>query len=265
MSYIILRDIPKQSVQLDLLVHQIQGGFRGFREVPPGFHYGAILDRGEWRNFWCYLSPETVLVKRFDADQQQLVDETPEQTAQYSQLAHQNALDMALVPYPANQWQGWHSITQYITTDSPILHKNAASDFSSEFAPNHPSRFEQNFRETHHGNIADFLEEFQFAFLCWLMSLKGEVDLVAQQRWSSLLNGMYNAGEFAIASHPDLFSQFVDALLPQLDQIPPEAFTQDSIVCTHLDDFIEDMNDSENMNLKKKARILLNYITKRKL
>ncbi|MFO7145261.1 hypothetical protein B9T16_29475, partial [Arthrospira sp. PCC 8006] len=142
-----------------------------------------------------------------------------------------------------------------------ILHENAGLDFSSEVAANYPSRFEQNFRDIHQENIADFLAEFQFAFLCWWMSSKEEVDRRPKDRWSALLNGMYNAGDLAIASYPDLFGQFVDVLLRQLDQLPSEAFREDSIVCTHLDNFIEDMNDSENMNLKKQARSLLNYIT----
>ncbi|WP_204105696.1 MULTISPECIES: hypothetical protein [Spirulina sp. CCY15215] len=261
MSYIILRDIPKQSVQLDLLLHQIQGGFRGFRDIPGGFHYGAVLSQGKWREFWCYLQAETVLVKRFDAELQKLVEDPPEQIEQYSQLAGQNAMDQVLMPYPVNQWENWQSLTQYIKTDSPKLYLEQSS--FGEVNSESRSRFEKAFIVAHQGNIEAFLAEFQFAFLRWWMTTKGEMDRGVQEYWSSLLDGMYNAGERAIASHPELFSQFIDVLLPQLAQLPPEAFTPKSVVCTHLDYLIEDINDTEIGELRQKGRILSAYIQKR--
>ncbi|MHA1684395.1 MAG: hypothetical protein ACTSUE_25890, partial [Promethearchaeota archaeon] len=41
-GYIILRDIPKKEVQLDLALYKIQGGFRGFALVPPGLHFVKV-------------------------------------------------------------------------------------------------------------------------------------------------------------------------------------------------------------------------------
>lgn len=263
MSYIILRDIPKQSVQLDLLVYPISGGFRGFREVPAGFHYGAILSQEKWQTFWCYLPSETVVVKRFDFELQELVDDAPEQTAHYTQLASQRAMDQVLMAYPRQQYSDWQSLTQHITTNSPKLHVEMSQPLAEEVDLNYQSRFEQSFIITHQSNIKDWLAEFQFAFIRWLMASKEKPDQIAQKRWSSLLDGMYNAGEYAIAAYPDLFSQFMDVLLAQLAQLPAEAFFSNSIVCQNLNYLIEDISDTQIAELCKKSQILLGYVQQR--
>ncbi|MDY6901645.1 MAG: hypothetical protein SWZ49_26730 [Cyanobacteriota bacterium] len=263
MSYILLRDIPKQSVQLDFLLHQIQGGFRGFQEVPPGFHYGAVLSQGQWRNFWCYLQPETVLVKRFDSELQKCIDDTPENTAEYTQLAIQNSMNRLLISYPIKQYSDWQSLTQYITTDSPVLHIEVSQSLSGEVNQDFQPRFEKTFLLTHQSDIKGFLSEFQYAFLRWFMTTKEKVDEVAQKRWTYLLNGMYNAGESAIKSYPELFSEFIDVYLAQLAQLPGHVFTNDSVICKQLNYLIEDINDTEISGLRQKARILATYIKHR--
>ena len=66
-GYIILRDIPKKLVQLDLLDFPIRGGFRGFAEVNPGPHYVSIKVNEEMhKGFWCWVKPGEVIVKMYD-------------------------------------------------------------------------------------------------------------------------------------------------------------------------------------------------------
>ncbi len=68
-GYIILRDIPKQVVQLDLLYFPIKGGFRGFCEVNSGPHYVSIeVDDEMHEGFWCWVKPGEAIIKVYDPE-----------------------------------------------------------------------------------------------------------------------------------------------------------------------------------------------------
>ena len=63
-GYIILRDIPKKLVQLDLIYFPIKGGFRGFAEVSPGPHYVSIEVNEEMHEgFWCWVNTGEAIIK----------------------------------------------------------------------------------------------------------------------------------------------------------------------------------------------------------
>lgn len=259
MSIIILRDIPKQSAQLDLMVHQIQGGFRGFRDVPVGLHYVAIPNSNGWSDFWCYLQPDTVVVKKWDSDLEQLLSDNSEEAAHYIQLAEQHAMDAALQPCIEDQERGWRSLTQYIS--SPISTLQSLPNSLQEATDK--SRFEHIFLDHHRGNVAPFLEDFQFAFLTWFMAMYHGPNEAASQRWFQLLNAVYNAGEHQISQHSHLFDRLVDVLLAQFAQLPSQWFGSESIICTQLDYLIEDMSDTENTALQGQAQALQNYVQQR--
>jgi hypothetical protein len=44
MAYLLLRDIPKEQVQLDVLAFNVEGGFRGFQNLLAGYHRVAVKD-----------------------------------------------------------------------------------------------------------------------------------------------------------------------------------------------------------------------------
>lgn len=97
---IILQDIPKQAVHLDLWSYKLQSGFWGFQMVPTGVHYLNALADATHSGFWLGLPPNKVVVKVFDSTQNQFVDDEPQSAEQYRQLAASGAMDKVLIPYP---------------------------------------------------------------------------------------------------------------------------------------------------------------------
>ncbi len=197
MSHLILRDLPKQAIQLDLMLYDIQGGFRGFRDVPAGFHYVSIISKGTWTHFCAYLDPDTILIKRFDTERRQFVDETPEQIAQYTELARQGSMNPSLKAYPVMQSAEWRSLTQYIKTNVPLSFQAVSEPKLAVFTQESQSRFKQSFTIAHNHKIESLLAEVQISFLAWLMSLKGDVNQEAQARWIHLLAACRGEGERA--------------------------------------------------------------------
>ena len=100
-GYIILRDIPKRAVQLNLSIFEIQGGYRGFAEILPGLHYVSVEMDGEMLDgFWCYVEPSAVVVKVFDYDSLTFQDPDPKSIKQYTQMARSGAMNRVPHEWP---------------------------------------------------------------------------------------------------------------------------------------------------------------------
>jgi hypothetical protein len=257
---IVLRDIPKQEVRIDLVRLPIQGGFRGFRLVPPAaWHYVSVKAREAHVGFWCYLVPSTAVVKVYHDDTSQFVDTDAATQAQYSQLALSGAMAATLQPYPTEHFPAWFRLVNKISAAGlPTIHTTASEDGSS--------RFDQAYQSTHSGEAPSFLAEFQFAFVSWLVSQSTAVpDENAFTRWRHLVLATYNAGERRMTQAPDLFAGLVDSLMAQYDLLPDEWFTPDSFIASSQADYLaEDMIDSDIPGLVEKGQAFAAYLRQRR-
>ncbi|MDX2098372.1 MAG: hypothetical protein SFW36_11400 [Leptolyngbyaceae cyanobacterium bins.59] len=270
-NFILLRDIPKQTVQIDLWRYEVQGGFRGFQSVPSGIHYVEIQAGELQANFWVAVSGNEVVIRMFDYQQQQFINDTPESEAHYQELALSGAMGKALIAYPNAEWLAWWQLTRHIpiAPELPQLHHESPMQPPLDLSPadlgdwmqqKYLSRFEQALLTTHQGNTAAFLAEFQFAFVRWLVSTEGVEDQEAFRRWQHLLLASYGAGETTIAHYPELFCDLVDTLLAQSNYLPDVLLTPDSFVCSTASHLAEDMIDTDIEALVAQGKRLADWL-----
>jgi hypothetical protein len=274
-GYIILRDIPKEEAQLDLSIYEIKGGFRGFANVEPGLHYVSVkVDERMHEGFWCFLKPSGVVVKIYDYEKTQFIDDSPENTKHYSELALSGAMNKALIPVMLRNMEmslKWKELTSYIdeknypislNSETPMIPPGNLSpeELSDWFITKQKSRFEQAYYDTHGGNKESFLAELQFAFVC---SLVRKEDEEALERWLHLLQSIYNAGERSIDEASKLFLPLIDVLIPQFKLLPDDFFESKSQVVFNVEHLIEDMIDTDIDELAKKAKELSVYLKTR--
>ncbi len=269
--YIILRDVPKEKAQIDADIYEIEGSFRGFKNVIPGFHSVGVQVDQIYKGFWCYLQPNEVLVKVFNPTCQQFEDDEPETTVHYQKLAIAGAMDQVLIPYNHDSGEIWEKLTNHINSRvfPLIIHEEKSNPAAVNISFEKPSdllleqqqsRFEQALFNTHGGDTEAFLIEFQFAFARWYSNIE---DLEALNRWRYLLQAIYNAGESGITKAPELFSGLIDTLLVQLDCLPDDMFVPNSFVTSQARYLAEDMIDSDIENLVEKGQEFKDYLEER--
>lgn len=255
---IVLRDIPKKEARIDLVGYQIQGGFRGFSMVPPAiWHYVSVEAGGRQVGFWCNLKPKQVIVKMFDPAEG-FREADAEIQAQYSDLALSGSMGPALIGYPMARVGAWMGLVDKIGKDNfpPPLHEVEAGA---------GSRFDKVFQSTHGGNGESLLEELQYAFMRWLVSIdSGAEDEIAFGRWRHLVLSAYNAGEDRIRETGDLFLELVDVLMRQFDVLPADWFSGESFLVSNQAGYMsEDMIDTEIAALAEKGELLIEYLKRR--
>lgn len=254
-SAIILRNIPKKVIKLDQVIYpNIKGGFRGFYQVPPGLHYISVLSSLSHIGFWCFLKPNDAVVKVFNSEENCFENDESESENKFKNLALSGAMGAALKNYPLQYFPVWHSMSCYIREEffPPTIY---------ELELPSSSRFESSFKVTHDGNIDFFLQEFQFSFLKWYCStLTDTQELSAFERWTHLLQSIYNAGEGNISESPRLFIELTDTIIAQFSCLNEDYFGNGSSVIENINYLIEDMRDSGNTEAKEKALALEVYL-----
>ena len=246
---IILRDIPKEQAQIDLTLFPIQGGFRGFQNVPSGVHYVSVLADEKQCGEWLYIQDaDQVVIRVFNSDQLCFEDDDPESAADFKELALSGAMNKALITYPMQNHAQWIALTSYIGIGAeqfpPILHTNLSADDPIAVGLSSKNRFEKVFVNNHTENMQSFLAEFQFAFLLFSIHNEGEAKDKGFERWKHLVLATYNAGERTICQWPDLFVKLTSILMAQLKLLPDDMFTSDSFLCVQAKYLAEDMQDS---------------------
>ena len=274
-GYIILRDIPKQLVQLDLLYFPIRGGFRGFSEVKPGPHYVSVkINDGMHEGFWCWVKPGEAILKVYDYENDIFKDDEPENELHFKKLATGGAMNHVLIPITLNNFKSvslWKELTNHIREEDfpPTLYQEVPMTLPIDISPDEvsewyinefKSRFEQAFTNTHDNKIQAFLEEFEFSFLKYIVRQKEENAL---NRWMLLIQAVYNAGERSVETVPDLFIEFVYVVKYQFDLLNNEDLQVDTKLIAGVDRIIEDMRDVGTEQLKETAQIFESYLHNR--
>lgn len=260
---IVLRDVPKDKARIDADIYDIEGGFRGFKRVPPGFHYVGVQVDQTYQGFWCFLQPNETLVKVFKHNRQQFEDDEPETRDHYQKLALAGAMDQVLIAYNHDSWEIWKKLTNHIDfrVFPPILYEENLSYAPNDLLLERPkNRFERTLFDIHKGDTGAFLAEFQFAFARWYTNIE---DMDALNRWRYLLQALYNAGESGVTKAPELFSSLIDTLLVQLDCLPEDMLTPDSFVISQARYLAEDMIDSDIEGVVEKGQDFESYLEER--
>ncbi len=273
-GWIILRDIPKDQVQLDLVVFEVQGGFRGFALVPPGLHYVALKENGQLgAGFWCLVAPGTVVVRVYDYERREF-ERDSEQESTYQAMARSGAMNRALIP--AVRMAGpilglWQKLTAAVGNDGeiPVLHAenpmvpplDADPEFVEQwYTTKFKSRFMQAFEGTHKGNVSTLLAELQYAFVRSLVR-EGEIDEGGQARWQHLFLAITQAGEHTIRQYPEVFARLAQVVQDEVEVLKDMGISMDDGFTQAIEYFVEDLEDAENEILAQRASAIRPLIT----
>jgi hypothetical protein len=273
-GYIILRDIPKEEVQLDVTIYEIKGGFRGFAEVKPGIHYISVKDDGQMVDgFWCKVRTNDAVIKQYDYQNKTFVNCDVKEHFHYKDLAVGGAMDRVLIHVmSSNQHlaQIWSDLTTFLKHDFYPISLNheepmipptnlTPKELEEWYLTTFKSRFDQAFYDTHNSDMYSFFEELQFAFISYMLFS----DVEALDRYLHLLQAVYNAGERNVTNAPGFFKEFLDVIRIHFNQIADEDFTPDKNYLATIGHLLEDMEDSEIAPLIDKAKEFRKYLGKR--
>ena len=255
MAWIVLREVPKERVQLDVTSFPVAGGFRGFQQVLHGYHHLRVLDAQHGREHVCEVwlaAPGAAEVLQFSSRLGLRPDTAPEAPS-LATLAASGAMNAALIdvlaaaPARALAWQrATSAIDQSIDTLSLGSQlRDADADGGSAGA----SRLEA-FLDAHGGDQRRALREVQAAFARLVL----REDPGAALRLTQLCQAHFHAGERRIRELPEYMSDFAETLAamrtlqPSLRELPGAA--------DGLSYLIEDLRDVGGDRLTKAASVL---------
>jgi hypothetical protein len=273
-GYIILRDIPKEEIQLDITVYEIKGGFRGFSEVKPGIHYVSVKDDGQMVDgFWCKVRANDAVIKRYDYQSKSFENYDVKEHFDYKDMAISGAMDHVLIPVMSsnqNMAKLWYDLTTYLKHDFYPMKLNheepmipptdlTQKELEEWYLTTFKSRFEQAYYETHNSDMYSFFKELQFTFISYMLFS----DLEALDRYMHLLQATYNAGERNVTNVPGFFKNLFDVIRPHFESIADEDFTLEKKPLANIGNLLEDMEDSEIAPLIDKAKEIRGYLNRR--
>eukprot|EP01006_Ploeotia_vitrea_P009259 TRINITY_DN21760_c0_g1_i1.p1 TRINITY_DN21760_c0_g1~~TRINITY_DN21760_c0_g1_i1.p1 ORF type:complete len:235 (+),score=25.87 TRINITY_DN21760_c0_g1_i1:59-763(+) len=99
MGYLILRDVPKQSLTVNGIELEIVGGFRGLKGVPPGLHKYSLAERDGSIDFEAEVPEGDAVVLRYDFPNRKMVVDD-ENGARFRGMALGGAMDHVLLDFP---------------------------------------------------------------------------------------------------------------------------------------------------------------------
>lgn len=234
MATIILRDIPKYQVQLDHLLFTVEGGFRGFQQVPAGFHIIRVFSEDEPTPLEVEMilsNPSSVIV--FIAEDGALVKDTSEEGKEFEEMASQGLMNPALINVVTRHFShmsDWQALTSAI--DKPIV-----SLPTFEWKESSSSRFDQFWLENQK-NDHTALRTLQVAFVQAAVYHKPG----AEQQLRTLLQAHNHAGEKGIKSASTYFPQYAAWLL-LIKPFFPLFFQKQGAAYEGLTYLIEDLRD----------------------
>jgi hypothetical protein len=231
---IILRDCPKQKVQIDLWAFDIGGGFRGFQNVANGIHYLSILFQEKYYGIWYFNENETI-VKAFDWDKATFYDVEETDKTTFQEMADSGVMNDKLIIYPNIAAEQWEELSNYIS----IFHFQ-----NSQFLP-----IDMN-ANTDKNKI---LGSFQLAFLKVIVQQAEDLVVEDIENWEQWVKAIYGTELSIIENQTDLFCKCIDLLILQLELFPDIYRTRSDFVYDEAIDFIEKLEKSDDFYLSKSA------------
>jgi uncharacterized tellurite resistance protein B-like protein len=238
---VLLLDVPKHIVAVNLIQVAVEGGFRGFKYVPAGVHRFAIpLAGGNEASQWVSLQPGEVEVLVFDGDTLDSAKGDGRWTQQ-QRLALSGAMDNALLPFTTHI--PWRLLT--------------ASFAHAPFPPpcfpvpeSPPDSRLALIYEEHYGKSMHVVAELAYTFLSGVL---GD-DREAMQRWTHMVQAFYHCGEQSPKLDPQAFVWVVDLLMEQQRLLPQEMFSRESPLVYGGRYLSEDLIDTEVPKLVEAGR-----------
>ena len=203
MGWIVLRDIPKEAVQLDGLRFDVAGGFRGFQTVPGGYHLVRVLDSAAaaWASCEVWLDQGAAEVLIYD-DSGKL---HRAEAARHGAMASSGDLDTALIDVTADDrtehMLAWGESTSRI--DQPVRQIALADRADISFL-------------RAHSDAKAAQRELQAAFV----RMHALEDEKAEAYFFYLLQAHYHAGARRIAAAVDYFAWFARTLAAMITVRP---------------------------------------------
>lgn len=163
---LILLDVPQNTeVGIDVQSWRTGPQFRGIKMIPPGLHfvyYSCVSKQGSVgprTGFFHHFVQKEVLVKRFDAQNEEIVDVQQEEVERFK--SNLQSLDGHLGAYPYPSWKKWVSWTDKISPDTvarlePMSGKiNSVTELlpNSEERGNDSSETQRPLSDTHEDNL----------------------------------------------------------------------------------------------------------------
>lgn len=233
---IILRDMPKQKVQIDLWPFDIHGGFRGFQQVPKGLHYVATLHEQSYPSFWGFVQDET-LVKVFDAETGSYHDADAETKATLQQMADSGAVNHRLIAFPQLAVPQWYRLTNYITPE------NFAQIPGIEALDIH----------LQHSN-EDILAAYQWAFLQVIVAYPEHLNAHHMKVWLEWVRIAGATTSEFIAAHVRFYNVFLELLNLHLELLPSNYRTETEFIRKGAEAFGEKLQQVGDVELSVKAK-----------
>jgi hypothetical protein len=226
MAFVVLRDIPKDVVQLDLTAFRVGGGFRGFANALEGYHHLKVRDGERWVFGEVWLErPGAAAVLRYDEGR--LVADDPDEAARFAQLAGSGAMSAALIdalaqPDAPARALAWREATSALDRPLDEVGEGPALEGASRFLA---------FIEGHGGDARAALREVQAAF----MRAAARDDAAAATRLLAVLAGCFGAGERNVTAHAGFFEGFAPTVAAMLTLTPvlrgaPQLATREHLV-----------------------------------
>jgi len=234
---IILRDLPKKKVQIDLWPFDIHGGFRGFQKVPKGLHYVTTLHQQKYVSFWMFMQSETQ-VKVFDYEAVSFVEADNETTATFQEMADSGAMNYALIAFPEVAVEQWHCLSRYITPEN----------FERITTIRALDVYNQN------NSYTDLLAAYQWAFLKIIVVYPEYLNAQDMNDWLEWVRVIYAADMKFVAKNVNFYNVFLDLLILHLKLLPDNYKTETAFIRNGAEQFGKKIEQAEDVELALKAK-----------
>lgn len=274
-NYLIIRDLPKATVSMDLIYHETDENFIGFKRLHTGIHHFAVkLKSGKFIGFWFFVeggdpletifdnSSSTVIVKRYDASTDTVVDDTAENIRKYTNLVLSGEFDNGLLKARVkNRIPSWNNLSSYIKRFGEVPSLKHSEDEGQSFS--------ELFNDIHGGNLYSLFAEFQFCFLRMLAGADEGYEQEAMRRWAQMMRFICRATLEEVNYYKQFYLEWLAVLIHQLQCLSTSVFQSDDDNLLHLVIFsntanlLEVIEQSDNDELKKDGREYEEYLKER--
>jgi len=232
---IVLRNIPKVEIQLDLWPYQITGGFRGFSSVHRGLHFITFQDKGETIFEWLFISNETI-VKQYDHENLKLVDSEIDGDFNYIELADSGLMSENLIAHPSEASRQWLALTSYITVENfNLIRVNPSMDFIR----NNKTEY--------------ILAHYQTSYVKMILVPSKNRNTQDWGNWILWIEFFHQFSSGDIKSNKDLFKELIELFIIQFTILPEDYRSEVQSIVKNSIKLIQNMEETEDVDLILKA------------
>jgi hypothetical protein len=232
---IVLRDVPKDEIQIDLWPFKVSGGFRGFSEVLSGPHFLTVKDKGQKVDEWFFIKTKT-LVKRYDEEAMRFINSENDSEFNYANMADSGLMLNNLIVYPNQAAMQWQALTSFVTEDN----------FDSIRIRPSMDAIENNTSEL-------LLAQYQMSYVRMIVQPLENRNEEDWNNWGLWLRFFYGFSSHQILENKHLFLLVIDLFIMQFN-ILPKAYRKDiDFIEKQGFDFIQKIEKTQEKDLILKA------------